>query len=108
MDERERYENGMAVRRAVLSDQGGDAIHHVTELLCRRDRLELALGQLQGQVEVTPVTDVNYRRRRTIDNLRRICQHDAHHAAAVARVLDVVVAAPVRAASDVARENQLT
>jgi len=44
----------------------------------------------------------------TVDNLRRICQHVGHHAALVARGLDVVVVAPLRAASRVARANDLT
>ena len=53
-------------RGAVLADQRGDAIHHVGELLCRSDRLELAVGQLQRQVEVTPMAHVDHGRRRTI------------------------------------------
>ena len=50
----------------VLADQGGDAIQHVTQLLRRGHCLELAFGQLEGQVQVTPMADVDYGRRRTI------------------------------------------
>ena len=38
-------------RGAVLAHQLGDAVDHVAHLLGRRHGLELALGQLEGQVE---------------------------------------------------------
>ena len=44
---------------AVLADQLGDAVEHVAHLLGRGDRLELALGQLEGQVEVALVAGVD-------------------------------------------------
>jgi hypothetical protein len=43
----------------VLGHQGGDAVEHVAHLLGRRDRLQLALGQLQGQVEAAAVPGVD-------------------------------------------------
>ena len=38
-------------RRAVLSHMAGDAIEHVGHLLRARDRLELALGQLDREID---------------------------------------------------------
>ena len=53
-------------RRAVLADQLGDAVEHVGHLLGRRDGLELALGQLEGEIEVALVADVDDRRQRPV------------------------------------------
>ena len=39
-------------RGAVLADELGDAVEHVAHLLGRRDRFELAFGQLEREVEV--------------------------------------------------------
>ena len=43
-------------------DERGDAVEHVAHLLGRRDRLELALGELEREVEVALVTGVDDRR----------------------------------------------
>ena len=53
-------------RGAVLADERGDAVEHVAHLLGRRDRLELALGQLEREVEVASVADVDDRRQRPV------------------------------------------
>ena len=53
-------------RGAVLGHELGDAVEHVAHLLGRRDRLELAVGQLEGEVEVALVADVDDRRQRPI------------------------------------------
>ncbi len=47
---------------AVLGHQSGDPVEHVRELLGGRHRLQLAVGQLQGQVDVTLMPDVDDRR----------------------------------------------
>ncbi len=49
-------------RGAVLHDQLGDAVEHVAHLLGRGHGLELAVGQLEGDVERPLVTDVDDRR----------------------------------------------
>ena len=49
-------------RGAVLADQGRDAVQHVAHLLGRRHRFQLALGQLEGEVEVALMPDVDHRR----------------------------------------------
>ena len=49
-------------RGAVLADELGDAVEHVAHLLGRGDRLELALGQLEREVEVALVAGVDDRR----------------------------------------------
>ena len=46
-------------RGAVLSDQRGDAVEDVAHLLGRRDRLELALGELEREVEGALVAGVD-------------------------------------------------
>ena len=46
-------------RGAVLADQRGDAVEDVAHLLGRRDRLELAVGQLEREVEVALVAGVD-------------------------------------------------
>ncbi len=51
---------------AVLGDQRGDAVEHVAHLLGRRDRFELAVGQLEREVEVALVPAVDDRRQRTV------------------------------------------
>ena len=48
-------------RGAVLADEVGDAVEHVGHLLGRRDRLELAVGQLEREVEVALVAGVDDR-----------------------------------------------
>ena len=48
-------------RGAVLADERGDAVEHVAHLLGRRDRLELAVGQLEREVEVALVAGVDDR-----------------------------------------------
>ena len=48
-------------RGAVLAHELGDAVEHVAHLLGGGDRLELAVGQLEGQVEVAVVADVDER-----------------------------------------------
>ena len=53
-------------RGAVLLDQRGDAVEHVAHLLGRRDRLELALGELEREVEVALVAGVDDHRQRTV------------------------------------------
>jgi hypothetical protein len=45
----------------VLSDEGGDPVEHVSHLLAGGDRLQLPLGQLEGQVEVAAVAGVDDR-----------------------------------------------
>ena len=50
----------------MLADERGDAVEHVAHLLGRRDRLELALGQLEREVEVALVAGVDDRRQRTV------------------------------------------
>ena len=49
-------------RGAVLLHERGDAVEHVAHLLGRRDRLELAVGQLEREVEVALVAGVDDRR----------------------------------------------
>ena len=46
-------------RGVVLADEVGDAVDHVAHLLGRRDRFELALGQLEPEVEVALVAGVD-------------------------------------------------
>ena len=46
---------------AVLADQRGDAVEDVAHLLGRRDRLELAVGELEREVEVALVAGVDDR-----------------------------------------------
>ena len=53
-------------RRAVLSHVRGDAVEHVGHLLGGRDRLELALGQLDREVEVALVAGVDDLRQRPV------------------------------------------
>ena len=53
-------------RGAVLADERGDAVEHVAHLLGRRDRLELALGELEREVEVALVAGVDDDRQRTV------------------------------------------
>ncbi len=53
-------------RGAVLPDQRGDAVEHVAHLLGRGDRLELALGQLEREVERALVAGVDDDRQRTV------------------------------------------
>ena len=59
-----------SARRRVLTntsvvrcsrDERGDAVEHVAHLLGRGDRLELAVGQLEREVEVAPVAGVDDR-----------------------------------------------
>ena len=77
-------------RGAVLRDQRGDAVEHVAHLLGRRDRLELALGQLEREVEVALVAGVDDRGQRAVadeqpadrlDRPLRGREADAHAAA---------------------------
>ena len=51
-------------RGAVLADERGDAVEHVGHLLGRRDRFELAVGQLEREVEVALVAGVDDRGQR--------------------------------------------
>ena len=53
-------------RGAVLADELGDAVEHVAHLLGRRDRLELAVGQLEREVEVALVAGVDDRGQRPV------------------------------------------
>ena len=53
-------------RGAVLADEHGDAIEDVAHLLGRRDRFELAFGELQREVEVALVTRVDDHRQLAI------------------------------------------
>ena len=53
-------------RGAVLLDQRGDAVEHVAHLLGRGDRLELAFGQLEREVERPLVPGVDDDRQRTV------------------------------------------
>ena len=46
-------------RGVVLADEIGDALDHVAHLFGRRDRFELALGQLEREVEVALVAGVD-------------------------------------------------
>ena len=48
-------------RGAVLAHQPGDAVEHVGQLLGRGHRLQLALGQLQGHVQVPLMAHVDHR-----------------------------------------------
>ncbi len=48
-------------RRAVLEHERGDAVEHVAHLLGGGDGLELAVGQLQREVEVALVAGVDDR-----------------------------------------------
>src|SRR5439155_23606369 len=57
----DKYEGGLMVRDVL-----GDAIDDVGHLLRRRDRFELTLGQLDGDVERALVTDVDDLRQRTL------------------------------------------
>ena len=56
-------------RGVVLADELGDAVEHVAHLLGGRDRFELALGQLEREVEVALVAGVDDRGER--DGRRR-------------------------------------
>ncbi len=76
-------------RGAVLGDEGGDAVDGIAHLLGRRHRLQLALRQLEGQVEVPAMADVDDGRQGTVpdeqpaDGLDRALggrQTDAHRA----------------------------
>ncbi len=51
---------------AVLSDERGDAVEDVAHLLGRRDRLELAVGELEREVEVALVAGVDDHRQLAI------------------------------------------
>ena len=53
-------------RRVVLADELGDLVEHVVHLLGRRDRFELAVGQLELEVEVALVAGVDDRRQRPV------------------------------------------
>ena len=71
----------------VLADHDRDAIQHIAELLGGGDRFQFAVRQLERQIEVTPVADIDHRRRRPIahqqlanhvDRPLRRRQADAH------------------------------
>ena len=53
-------------RGAVLLDERGDAVEDVAHLLGRRDRLELAVGQLEREVERALVAGVDDDRERAV------------------------------------------
>ena len=53
-------------RGVVLAHELGDPVEHVVHLLGRGDRLELAVGQLEREVEVALVAGVDDRRQRTV------------------------------------------
>ena len=53
-------------RGAVLGDQGGDAVEHVGQLLRRGHRLQLAVGQLESQVDVALMADIHDGRKRAL------------------------------------------
>src|SRR5581483_5153554 len=48
-------------RGAVLAHQGGDPVEDVAHLLARGDRLQLALRELERQVEIAPVAGIDHR-----------------------------------------------
>ncbi len=45
----------------MLADEDGDTVEDVAHLLARGHRLQLALGQLDGEVEVALVAGVDHR-----------------------------------------------
>ncbi len=51
---------------AVLADQHGDALEHIGQLLGRRHRLQLPLGQLESQVEIPLMADIDHRWQRAV------------------------------------------
>ena len=64
-------------RRAVAGDVLGDAVEHAAHLGVRRQRLELAVGQLDGDVERPPVPGVDDRAVRPAHPAGRGCRRGA-------------------------------